>query len=477
MGLCFQKSLRRAIALALIFAVSSPVSASLVTWTSKQNINEDESFEYIATGRMDLSITPIAGIGREDENQRPHTETIRYLPAVEAAKEDLQAVKRSVIASDLLTYPQSYENHQTSFQNLITQVYRHTQLSRCQDNPLEEISVKLFKVSQKHLGTSNERPGEWARDETLGGFFTFTFNKNRNVSILVNDLNVVLPLYSNHRYSDGGENTLAPYGVNLTENQLITGQFINRVLNELSRNDPAALKAGIKFRLRPENSAGSLETLFNRFTQRNLPLQIHGVEDRERSFLRGLIYVWQEFERNNPNPFRILDYIRNTRNSPFLVKYPDFALEVGQQIVARRKEEIKQIGDRERTLLLGLIDTWQEGENINPNPARILDYIRNTRNSPLLVKYPALAFEVGQKIVVKRKAEITKQTADQERLLLQTLIYKWQEGEKTNPNPARILDYIRNTNNSHFLVKYPDFAVEVGKKIVARRKEEINYYL
>ncbi|CAK9254201.1 unnamed protein product [Sphagnum jensenii] len=262
--------------------------------------------------------------------------------------------------------------------------------------------------------------------------------------------------------------------VRLTPDQLVTSQFINRIfMGEIPGNP---LKEGIKFRL--QNRTGlTLDELVNRFTQRNLPLQIHGVEDRERSFLRGLIYMWQEGEKTNPNPFRIMDYIRNTRNSPFLVKHPDFALEVGQQIVVRRKEEIKQIGDRERTLLLGLIDTWQEGENINPNPARILDYIRNTRNSPLLVKYPALAFEVGQKIRCEKKSR-THETNRRPRASLASDSYlQMARGRKDQSNPARILDYIRNTNNSHFLVKYPDFAVEVGKKIVARRKEEINYYL
>ena len=469
MGLCFQKSIKRATALALIFAVSSPVSATHVTWSSKGGINEDDSFATIASRDIRLSIRD-DDFGFVEANPQ-RTETISYSRAVDAAQNDLQDVKRSVIASDLLTYPQSYENHKETFKGRIRGVYQNTPLSRCQDNPLEEISVNLFKVSQKHLSKSKERL-EWVPDETLGAFFTFTNNKDEKVSILIKDLNAVLPLYMENRRSH--LDSLAPYGVDLTPDQRITGQFINRILSGEIPGDP--LKRGIKFRL--QNQTGlTLDELVNRFTGRNLPLQIHGVEDRERSFLRGLIYMWQEGEKTNPNPFRILDYIRNTRNSPFLVKHPDFALEVGQQIAARRKEEIKQIGDRERTLLLGLIDTWQEGEKTNPNPARILDYIRNTRNSPLLVKYPALAFEVGQKIVVKRKAELTKQTEDQERLLLQTLIYKWQEGEKTNPNPARILDYIRNTNNSHFLVKYPDFAVEVGKKIVARRKEEINYYL
>jgi hypothetical protein len=80
---------------------------------------------------------------------------------------------------------------------------------------------------------------------------------------------------------------------------------------------------------------------------------------------------------------------------------------------------------------------------------------------------------VGHQLVVKRKADITNDTADKERFLLQTLIYTWQEGEKTNLNPARILDYIRNTKNSYFLVKYGNFALDVGQRIVGRRKEEL----
>ena len=65
-------------------------------------------------------------------------------------------------------------------------------------------------------------------------------------------------------------------------------------------------------------------------------------QDQERSILQGLINKWQEGERNNPNPSRIMDYIRNTKNSPLLLKYPDFASEVGKQIVERRNAEIKQ---------------------------------------------------------------------------------------------------------------------------------------
>ena len=266
MGLYFQKSLKRATAIALIFAFSTPVFATHVTCMMKQHINEDESFEYIATGRMDLSIRQIGmPYGHRDDNNAQRTETIRYLPAVEVAKEDIQQVKRSVVASDLLSYPQSYGNHKTAFQNLIAQAYRNTQLSRCDGNPLEEISVNLFKVSQKHLSRSKDRL-EWVPDETLGAFFTFTNNKDQKVSILIKDLNAVLPLYMEHRRSS--LDSLAPDGVELTADQRITGQFINRILSGEIPGNP--LKRGIKFRL--QNQTGlTLDELVNRFTGNNIP--------------------------------------------------------------------------------------------------------------------------------------------------------------------------------------------------------------
>lgn len=413
----FTKYKKSATALALVFAVSysASVSASNIHYQGQDIIDENaDSLNALNGGRFVLSRGNNIGIdGVDDPN--PHNsieEVVPYDLGINVARNDLQSVKNSVIQSPLLTYPELYEDHQNSFKQKIVTAYNNTPLRDCHNflDHARDLSVKLFKVSQNQLSKSKNR-NEWAEDDTLGGFFTFTLNNNQKVSILVKDLSIVLPLYSNHRHPD--LNSMAPWvepqdGLQLTADQRITSQFINRILSGEIPGDP--LKRGIKFRL--QNRTGlTLDELVNRFTGRNLPLQIQGVEDRERSFLRGLI------------------------------------------------------------------DTWQEGEKTNPNPARILDYIRNTRNSPLLVKYPALAFEVGQKIVVKRKAEFTNQTEDQERLLLQTLIYKWQEGEKTNPNPARILDYIRNIRNSPFLVKYPDFAVEVGKKIVARRKEEINYYL
>ena len=269
MGFCFKKKFKRATALALIFAVSLPVSATQVTWTMKQHINENESFESIAAGSMNLSIRDFGFLDNmEDGVPLQRTETIRYLPAVEVAKEDIQQVKRSVVASDLLSYPQSYDAHKEAFQNLLAHVYRNTQLGKCQGNPLEEISVNLFKVSQKHLSKSKERL-EWVPDETLGAFFTFTNNKDQKVSILIRDLNAVLPLYMEHRRSS--LDSLAPDGVALTADQRITGQFINRILSGEIPGNP--LKRGIKFRL--QNLTGlTLEELVNRFTGRNVPLQV-----------------------------------------------------------------------------------------------------------------------------------------------------------------------------------------------------------
>ena len=269
MGLYFQKSLKRATALALIFAVSAPVSASRITWSAMGSINEDDSFATIASRDITLSIRN-GGILHdiEDDLNQKRTETISYARGVDEALNDLQAVKRSVIASDLLSYPQSYGNHKEAFKGKIRGIYQNTPLSRCDDNPLEEISVNLFKVSQKHLSQSKERL-EWVPDDTLGAFFTFTNNKDQKVSILIKNLNAVLPLYMEHRRSH--LDSLAPYGVDLTPDQRITGQFINRILSGEIPGDP--LKRGIKFRL--QNQTGlSLEELVNRFTGRNVPLQV-----------------------------------------------------------------------------------------------------------------------------------------------------------------------------------------------------------
>ena len=265
-GVYFQKSLKSATALAMIFAVSSPISATQVTWTSKDHINEENSFESIATGSMNLSIRRILNHRDEmlENNQQQASETIRYLPAVEAAKGDVQAVKRSVVASNLLTYPQSHASHKLAFENLIAQVYGNTSLGRClgdQNSPyrnqIEEISDKLFKVSQKHLANSKDRD-EWINAEAdlgSGGFFTFTLNNDQKNSIYVNDLNIALPLYGEHRQSN--VNSLTPRGANLTADEIITAQFLNRIQSGEIPNNP--FKEAIKYRR--ANKRMSLENL------------------------------------------------------------------------------------------------------------------------------------------------------------------------------------------------------------------------
>ena len=303
---CIQKYKKSATALALVFAVSysGSLSASNIRYQGQDIIDENADSLDAIRGKFALSMRLGGDVININAPSIPLD--VDYQDGINVARNDLQAVKNAVIQSPLLTYPELYEDHQNAFKQKIVTAYNNTVLAQC-DNFLDrtrDLSVKLFKVSQNQLSRSKNR-NEWALDETLGGVFTFTLNNNQKVSILVRDLGVVLPLYSNHRHPD--PHSMAPWvepqeNVQLTPDQLITSQFINRIfMGEIPGNP---LKRGIKFRL--ENRTGlTLDELVNRFTGRNVPLQIvpraSNLAEFDRTFIeRQLLPYLSSSVRGNP---------------------------------------------------------------------------------------------------------------------------------------------------------------------------------
>jgi len=320
----FKKYKKSATALALVFAISYPtyLSASHVSFRGQDIIDENADSIDDISGKFALSMRPPAADPRRDDPTQFVPLDVSYDIGKQVAKNNLKAVKNSVIQSPLLTYPELYEDHQNSFKQKIRTAYNDTSLAQC-DNFLDHVrnfSVKLFKVSQNDLSNSKTR-NEWTYDDTLGGFFTFTLNNGQKVSILVKDLNVVLPLYSNHRHPD--LRSMAPWvepqdGIQLTADQRITGQFINRILSSEIPGNP--LKQAIKYRL--QNKTMSLENLTKHMRGEDLPLvvQIDHYAERRKVFDKryidaSLLPTIQKFY--NLEPYRTYEAFTTNKGSGY----------------------------------------------------------------------------------------------------------------------------------------------------------------
>lgn len=403
--------------------------------------------------------------GEDPEKARPITQVLSFAKATKSALDEARWMESEVLKSHALVLPVDFNFHRKfRFDDKMREAYPEFKWDEY-DRFLKNNLSRLFYNLQNHLAQQQDT-NNWKKTAIEKVLVTFGRNTKGDLIVYLDPLKIGLPVYKDQRLAD--KDAFTPFNVKLSKSQQDSLNFLLHVM----ANDPSKLMNMVSYRsYHPEESLADSQYFFTHGKPKALELPV-AVMDKDRLFLQALIEKWQESEVHNPDPLRIFAYIRNTKNSPLLIKYPDFAWEIGEKMVARRKTEIKKAED-ERSFLRGLIHTWQDGERDNPNPARIFDYINNKKNSPLLVKYPALSLEVGHQIVVKRKADLTNDTADKERFLLQTLIYRWQEGEKTNLNPSRILDYIRNTKNSYFLVKYDNFALDVGQRIVGRRKEEL----
>jgi hypothetical protein len=459
-------SYRLGVSLIALTLASSSASATKITGVDVPFIMGFEDLNDLSTRIIRVeSVAENLRKGVDSENLPPVVESYSLGRATKSALDEAQWMEKEVLKSPALVLPVDFNYHKKGrFDQKMREAYPEFKWDEY-DRFLKNDLSRLFYNLQEHVA-KNQFSNNWKKTNVEKVMVSFGRNTKGDLIVYLDPLKIGLPVYKDQRLAD--KDAFTPVNVKLSKSQQDSLNFLLHVMC----NDPSKLMQMVSYRsYHPEEPLADSQYFFTHGKQRALELPV-AVIDKDRIFLQFLIEKWQESEVNNPNPLRILDYIRNTKNSPLLIKYPDFAWELGEKMVVRRKTEIKKAED-ERSFLRGLIHTWQDGERDNPNPLRILDYIRNTKNSPLLVKYPALSLEVGHQLVVKRKADITNDTADKERFLLQTLIYTWQEGEKTNLNPARILDYIRNTKNSYFLVKYGNFALDVGQRIVGRRKEEL----
>ena len=461
------KTLHNRLGVSLITLMLTSSSAwSTIVKMDVPEIQEDANLNALSAKVIRVErVLNGAGYERDPYQQEKNVEALSLGQATKSALDEAQWMEDEVLKSPALVLPIDSATHK---KNRFKQKMRDS-FSTFSDEEykqhLEHKLSKMFPVLLHHVA-KNQFSNNWKKTNVEKVMVSFGRNTKGDLIVYLDPLKIGLPVYKDQRLAEKAAFT--PYKVTLSKQQEDSLNFLLYVMC----NKPEKLMDMVSYRsYHPEEPLADSQYFFTHGKQRALELPV-AVIDKDRIFLQFLIEKWQESEVNNPNPLRILDYIRNTKNSPLLIKYPDFAWELGEKMVVRRKTEIKKAED-ERKFLRGLIYTWQDGERDNPNPARIFDYINNKKNSPLLVKYPALSLEVGHQLVVKRKADLTNDTADKERFLLQTLIYTWQEGEKTNLNPARILDYIRNTKNSYFLVKYGNFALDVGQRIVGRRKEEL----
>jgi hypothetical protein len=291
----FYKTFKKATALALIFAVSYPasVSATRVTYSIKEHINEGDSLTEIARRGMTLSIRGDAMF--REGNQASRTEVIPYLAGAQAAEEDLKEVRNTVVGSPLLAYSASYKDHQTSFERIIRRIYKDTHLSQCNGDlgtgyrdQAEELSDKLFKAALNQLSQSY-RENQWSEDKDLQTFITFIRNKDGKVCVFIKGLDIALPLYKNHRLSN--LNSYTPSGSSLTSEEQKSAYLTNQLLMKY----PDALRKGFKYLLKNKNT--SEEDFFKFITGNNI-VQLSrniGISSQDQTWLGQHIlpYLYQ----------------------------------------------------------------------------------------------------------------------------------------------------------------------------------------
>ena len=286
-------ALKNKMLLAVMATLLSTVSSFAMQYhvESKDPINEQETFEQVAAKGMTLVeiVTPQDRGGHGFEHlDRPR---ISYLPGVMAAKEDYREVKDIVIGSEQFSYNNDLEGHQETFAQRINRAYEGSPLQDCRKNQLQEMSLKLFKVSQNQLAGSHDRGEYFPDDQVVGGVFTFKYNNNRQVSLFIKNLEVVLPLYQAMRAGNFHNwNAYTPLGKNLTAHQKNTVMFLNRLLSEKPAN---RFKSGVLYRMQhPEESSENLwSKLFAQPLQNSvlaLPA-VQNVEDAQNKY--GAFYT------------------------------------------------------------------------------------------------------------------------------------------------------------------------------------------
>jgi hypothetical protein len=254
----------RTTALSLILASSNLASATNITLKDTDWIGEGESLSSIANKGVRLLQTEKGDM----QIGAPLTKTLNfsYSYGTEAAESDLLDVKNKVISSEQWVYPDTFENYAKASKQKIKNAFNRPPLNQVNNYSdfVDNVSVKIFKASQRDLITSKNR-GERIKDNTLGALITFTRNKNEKVSVFIEDLGILLPLFSNHRLIDPKNplDGLTPYGASLSSDQKVTAQFMNRLLLEM----PSAFKKGLSYRV--QNPKASIEDLWNSVTGLN----------------------------------------------------------------------------------------------------------------------------------------------------------------------------------------------------------------
>ena len=227
--------------------LASNVWAQDYTTVKQDDIGAEESLTSIA-GKS-IRVAPSVLLDEEFNNLENQRE-IKYTLAVEKAFEDQIQFKKKVIDSATFEYVKSEEKHEEDFYTSVHQAYdaQKWAITLTKGNPLRTISSELFKASSNHLAKSEER-GEWLPDNgDTKKVFTLIKNRKGQLSLLVQDLDLALPVYSEHRVMPREDNSYAyaPQGKVFTHNQYNALLFLNRLLAEKPAN---RFKSGLLFLL------------------------------------------------------------------------------------------------------------------------------------------------------------------------------------------------------------------------------------
>ena len=277
--------------LALILSTSllvSGVCAQDYTTVQQDPIGEEESLAKIA-GKS-IRVVP-EGFGDEFKGNPANQREIKYTLAVEKAFEDQIQFKKKVIDSSTFEYVKSEETHEEDFYTSVHQAYdaQKWAITLTQGNPLRNISSQLFKASSNHLAKSGER-GEWLPDNgDTKKVFTLIKNRKGQLSLLVQDLELALPVYSEHRVMPREDNNYAyaPQGKVFTNKQYNALLFLNRLLAEKPAN---RFKSGLLFLL--QNPTEPFASLWDKLEGKNLKQLPSTINYDESYGLLKKVYIY-----------------------------------------------------------------------------------------------------------------------------------------------------------------------------------------
>ena len=241
-------------------------SAQDFTTVKQDDIGAEESLTSIAA----KSIRVVPTILADDKKQNPANQReIKYTLAVEKAFEDQVQFKKKVIDSPTFEYVKSEGAHEEDFYTSLLDSYskKSEALLSTKGNPLRAISSKIFKASSNHLAKSGER-GEWLPDNgDTNKVFTLIKNRKGQLSLLVQDLELALPVYSEHRVMPREDNNYAyaPQGKVFTNRQYNALLFLNRLFAEKPAN---RFKSGLLFLL--QNPTEPFSSLWDKLEGKNI---------------------------------------------------------------------------------------------------------------------------------------------------------------------------------------------------------------